>query len=126
METATSAGRRQPVVDAETALRFLAAARAVLARSLEMLDGLLADNTPESIEKSRRIVASCISLNSVDRIACERIRSIIKGLKSFSRAHSHGIVLGGDQPKLAGARRGETQPCTHRLKSAFLSPLASD
>jgi PAS domain S-box-containing protein len=35
METATSAGRRQPVVDAEAALRFLAEASAVLARSLD-------------------------------------------------------------------------------------------
>jgi PAS domain S-box-containing protein len=35
METATSAGRRQPVVDAESALRFLAEASAVLARSLD-------------------------------------------------------------------------------------------
>jgi two-component system, NtrC family, sensor kinase len=60
----------------------------VLGRSLEMLDGLLADNRPESIEKARRIVASCLSLNAVDRIACERLRSIIRGLKSYSRVDS--------------------------------------
>jgi two-component system, NtrC family, sensor kinase len=57
----------------------------VTARSLEMLDGLLAENTPESLEKARRVVASCQSLTAVDRIACERIRSIIRGLKTISR-----------------------------------------
>src|SRR5436190_22714453 len=35
METATSAGRERPVVDAEAALRFLADASSVLARSLD-------------------------------------------------------------------------------------------
>jgi two-component system NtrC family sensor kinase len=54
-------------------------------RSLEMLEPLLADNTPESMEKARRIVATCQSLTAVDRIACERIRSVIRGLKTFSR-----------------------------------------
>jgi len=57
----------------------------VIARSLEMLDGLLAENTPESMEKARRVVASCQSLAAVDRIACERIRSVIRGLKTISR-----------------------------------------
>jgi len=57
----------------------------VTLRSLEMLDGLLAENTPESIERARRIVASCQSLAAVDRIACERIRSVIRGLKTISR-----------------------------------------
>jgi two-component system, NtrC family, sensor kinase len=57
----------------------------VTLRSLEKLDGLLAENTPESIEKARRVVASCQSLAAVDRIACERIRSVIRGLKTISR-----------------------------------------
>ena len=60
----------------------------VTLRSLEMLDGLLAENTPESIERARRIVASCQSLAAVDRIACERIRSVIRGLKTISRVDS--------------------------------------
>src|SRR3954452_581619 len=38
METATSAGRERPVVDAEAALRFLADASSVLARSLDYED----------------------------------------------------------------------------------------
>jgi signal transduction histidine kinase len=57
----------------------------VTARSLAMLDSLLADGGPESLEKARRIVATCCSLAAVDRIACERIRSVIGGLKSFAR-----------------------------------------
>src|SRR3954453_6014035 len=40
METATSAGRERPVVDAEAALRFLADASSVLARSLDYEDTL--------------------------------------------------------------------------------------
>jgi two-component system, NtrC family, sensor kinase len=57
----------------------------VILRSLEMLEPLLADGSPESLEKARRIVATCQSLTTVDRIACERIRSVIHGLKSISR-----------------------------------------
>lgn len=57
----------------------------VILRSLEMLDPLLAENTPESLEKARRIVETCHSLAAVDRIACERIRSVIRGLKTISR-----------------------------------------
>ena len=37
------------------------------------------------MEKARRIIATCQSLAAVDRIACERIRSVIRGLKSISR-----------------------------------------
>jgi two-component system NtrC family sensor kinase len=57
----------------------------VIRRSLEMLDPLLADGHPESLEKARRIVVTCQNLAAVDRIACERIRSVIRGLKSLSR-----------------------------------------
>ncbi len=61
----------------------------VLLRSLEMLRPLLEDGKPESLEKARRILATCQSLLTVDRIACERIRSIIRGLKSFSRVDTN-------------------------------------
>jgi signal transduction histidine kinase len=57
----------------------------VILRSLEMLDPLLADASPESLEKASQLVATCRSLTGVDRIACERLRSIIRGLKSVSR-----------------------------------------
>jgi two-component system NtrC family sensor kinase len=61
----------------------------VILRSLEMLGPLLDDGRPESLEKARRIVATCQNLATVDRIACERIRSIIRGLKSFSRVDAN-------------------------------------
>ena len=57
----------------------------VILRSLEILVPLLAEGNPESLEKARRIVETCQSLAAVDRIACERIRSVIRGLKTFSR-----------------------------------------
>jgi two-component system NtrC family sensor kinase len=60
----------------------------VLLRSLEMLAGLLADPRPESIEKAGRLVETCHTLAAVDKIACERIRSVIRGLKTFSRVDS--------------------------------------
>jgi two-component system NtrC family sensor kinase len=57
----------------------------VILRSLAMLEPLLTDGRPESLEKARKIIATCESLATVDRIACERIRSVIRGLKSISR-----------------------------------------
>jgi signal transduction histidine kinase len=57
----------------------------VIGRSLENLDSLLIEASPESIEKARLVVETCRSLAAVDRIACERIRSVIRGLKSFVR-----------------------------------------
>jgi two-component system NtrC family sensor kinase len=57
----------------------------VLIRSLAMLAELLEDPRPEAMEKARRLVATCSQLASVDRIACERIRSVIRGLKTFAR-----------------------------------------
>jgi two-component system NtrC family sensor kinase len=57
----------------------------VILRSLEMIEPLLGDGTPEAAEKARRIVETCRSLSEVDRIACERIRSVIRGLKTISR-----------------------------------------
>jgi two-component system, NtrC family, sensor kinase len=57
----------------------------VLTRALESVDGLLQDGSPESMEKARRIIDASRSVVAVDRIACERIRSVIRGLKSFVR-----------------------------------------
>jgi two-component system, NtrC family, sensor kinase len=57
----------------------------VIRRSLEMIEPLLADGSPEAKEKVRRILETCQSLAAVDRIACERIRSVIRGLKTISR-----------------------------------------
>jgi two-component system, NtrC family, sensor kinase len=63
----------------------------VLERSLEMLGELLADPRPESVEKARRLVDTCRTLASVDRIACERIRSVIRGLKTYSRVDANEL-----------------------------------
>jgi two-component system, NtrC family, sensor kinase len=63
----------------------------VLLRSLEMLANLLADPRPESLEKARRLVETCCTLAAVDSIACERIRSVIRGLKSFSRVDANEL-----------------------------------
>ena len=57
----------------------------VIQRSLAMLQELLQDPGPDSIEKARDIITTCEALAAVDQIACERIRSVIRGLKSFSR-----------------------------------------
>ncbi len=66
----------------------------VIRRSLEMLLPLLSNPTPESLEKACRIVETCRDLAAVDRIACERIRGVIRGLKSFSR-------VDGSEPRKA-------------------------
>jgi two-component system NtrC family sensor kinase len=56
---------------------------AVLDRSLENLQRLIGN--PDSIEQASRTVATCRSLVEVDRIACERIRELIRAMKSFAR-----------------------------------------
>lgn len=57
----------------------------VISRSLEMLGPLLAEGSPEALERAGKLAATCQNLAAVDRIACERIRSIIRGLKTLSR-----------------------------------------
>jgi signal transduction histidine kinase len=57
----------------------------VIVRSLAMLDPLLADGGRESLEKARSLLTTCKNLAEVDRIACERIGSVVRGLKSLSR-----------------------------------------
>ncbi len=52
---------------------------------LENVRALISNPTPESLEKARKLIESCQTLTAVDKIACERIRSIIRGLKTFSR-----------------------------------------
>jgi len=57
----------------------------VTLRSLDALRGLLADARPEALAKAGKIVETCQSLAAVDKIACERIASVIRGLKTFAR-----------------------------------------
>lgn len=57
----------------------------VTLRSVEMLRELLADPLPERLAKAARIVENIHSLAAVDKIACERISSVIRSLKTFAR-----------------------------------------
>jgi two-component system NtrC family sensor kinase len=58
----------------------------VILRSLELLKKDLAENSPRSIAHAREIVETCRSLAQVDKIACERISAVVRGLKGFARA----------------------------------------
>lgn len=57
----------------------------VLLRSLEKLKALLAAGQPPDLEKCLGIADTCLSLAAVDKIACERISSVIRSLKTFAR-----------------------------------------
>lgn len=57
----------------------------VTLRSLEKLRELLADERPESIGKARSILENILTLAAVDKIACERISTVIRGLRIFAR-----------------------------------------
>ncbi len=62
----------------------------VILHSLEKLTPLLDGSPPDgpTLEKARKIVATVESLVAVDRLACERIRAVIRALKLFSRAEN--------------------------------------
>ena len=60
----------------------------ILRRSLEILKKTLADPQPAALDKARDILDTCCSLASVDKLACERIASVIRGVKTFSRVGS--------------------------------------
>ena len=60
----------------------------VTLRSLEMLSGLLEEPQKSGLEKARKILETLHSLAGVDKIACERIGSVIRGLKTFARVDS--------------------------------------
>lgn len=56
----------------------------VILRSLELVEKAL-DDPGGSPAKLRKYINTCRSLAAVDKIACERISSIIRGLKTFAR-----------------------------------------
>lgn len=60
----------------------------VLCRSIEMLEPLIARGKPEDLEKAARIIETMQQLVSIDQIACERVRSVIRGLKTIARVDS--------------------------------------
>jgi signal transduction histidine kinase len=60
----------------------------VIMRALEMVKQALADPQSASLTKAKDVLETCINLASVDKIACERILEVIRGLKTFARADS--------------------------------------
>lgn len=64
----------------------------VILRSLDILKKTLFETGSESkdgsLDKARDILETCRSLAAVDKIACERISAVIRGLKTFSRGDS--------------------------------------
>ena len=57
----------------------------VITRSLEMLKNALASGDRAALEKANRQVETCLSLAAIDKIACERISEVVRGLKTFVR-----------------------------------------
>jgi signal transduction histidine kinase len=61
----------------------------VVLRSLELLRKLLSESSTDSapqLAKAREIIETLGSLAAVDKLACERIASVVPGLKTFARA----------------------------------------
>jgi len=60
----------------------------VVIRSLEILKSALANGDRAVLEKASRQVETCLSLAAIDKIACERISEVVRGLKTFVRVDS--------------------------------------
>jgi two-component system, NtrC family, sensor kinase len=73
------------VHEINTPLGSLFSNNEVMLRALETLGALLKQGTPEALESAGKLVTTCQTLASVDRIACERIRSVMQSLRSLSR-----------------------------------------
>jgi signal transduction histidine kinase len=66
----------------------------VIARSLDLIKKSLGECQGPAAERSKDILETCRSLAAVDKIACERISSMIRGLKTYARS-------GGDERRSA-------------------------
>jgi two-component system NtrC family sensor kinase len=60
----------------------------VIIRSLELVGNAMVGGDAAALEKARKIVETCQSLAAIDKIACERISEVIRGLKTFARVDS--------------------------------------
>jgi two-component system NtrC family sensor kinase len=60
----------------------------VIIRSLELVGKAMVGGDAAALEKARKIVETCQSLAAIDKIACERISEVIRGLKTFARVDS--------------------------------------
>jgi two-component system, NtrC family, sensor kinase len=65
----------------------------VLRRGLGEIKALLDHWEPASIERVAKLVETCQSLVDVDQIACERIRALIRDMKSFARTDDDGLTM---------------------------------
>lgn len=63
----------------------------VIIRSLEMVGKAIAGGDAAALEKAGRIVETCQSLVAIDKIACERISEVVRGLKTFARVDSSDL-----------------------------------
>ena len=57
----------------------------VLRRSLELVKGALSNPQPAALNQARDILDTCLSLVAVDKIACERVAALVRGVKTYSR-----------------------------------------
>ena len=60
----------------------------VILRALERVDEALGSGDPASLAKAKGLIGTCRSLAAVDKIACERIADVVRGLKTFARVAS--------------------------------------
>lgn len=60
----------------------------VVFRSLELMKSALASGDAASLAKANKLVETCLSLTAIDKIACERISDVVRGLKTFVRPDS--------------------------------------
>ena len=64
----------------------------VITRSLELLKAALASGDAASLAKANRLVETSLALAAVDKIACERISEVVRGLKTFARVDSSELL----------------------------------
>lgn len=57
----------------------------VLMRSLELVKQALAGGDAAAMAKAGRLVDTALTLVAIDKIACERISEVVRGLKTFAR-----------------------------------------
>jgi len=78
------------VHEINTPLGAIASNNQVLLRSLELVKSALQDPQqapqPAALDRARDILDTCLTLAAVDKIACERIAGLIRGVKTYSRA----------------------------------------
>ena len=57
----------------------------VLRRSLERLKELVARRESAALDQAAQVIDTCRQLADIDRVACERVRNLIRGMKTFAR-----------------------------------------